>query len=646
MASIVSGAGAAPGIVAASRQAVKFLTSPRPDAIREPSGVTVAVIDGPYDEAALSGVLARMPVTLGYGACRVSPNTACSHGTFIIGILGARWDALIPGLCPDCRLLHVPLFADDAASSASVAELASAITVAVAAGAELINLSLAIQGDDTQSHPELAAALDLAEASGAIVVVAAGNQGRLAMGQLLSHPVTIPVAAVDGAHRPLPDSNFGPTISRRGVAAPGHEVLGYAPGGTTTVMSGTSVATAVATGTLALLWSARPQAQGRDLRAAVAQLGPRNGPIPPMLDPEPLLAALDNLNLATVRAVPPAERGKASYATLQGGATMKDENGLPNMPNYGAGSAAISGRAVTPAQGAGGCTCGGLGGVCTCGNGESPQSRFVYVLGSVDIQFPDQSISEELQTVVDTLNKKNKNRNLDPDPNKPLRDWYYRVLSKPEARYVARQVCWILKVEGQPAYYLALRDLHDLADLISCLGRPEDDLDLFVGSSNLVPVDECPGLRVPVLTVDYLSWFERDHLVEWLKTPSTTRSEKSKRKKASGPNEHDPNELFKKLMHSADNLGDTDEWRALNYLAVRYKPLYERYAEMVMAEDSWILDSVKVAASRLGREKRIVDAVFAFRQMKTGVVRKYFVRVDVSHLFPIIVNHIADYFDR
>ena len=107
-------------------------------------------------------------------------------------------DAPVPGLCPGCSLLHVPLFTDEDAPSVGVASLADAITVAVDAGARLINLSLAILGDDRGSRPQLATALDHAEASGAVVVVAAGNPGRLAMGQLLSHPATIPVVAVDG----------------------------------------------------------------------------------------------------------------------------------------------------------------------------------------------------------------------------------------------------------------------------------------------------------------------------------------------------------------------------------------------------------------------------------------------------------------
>jgi subtilisin family serine protease len=218
---------------------------------------TVAVIDGPYDVAALSEVLANGPVGLADGSCDASPNSACDHGTFIVGLLGARQDSLIPGLCPDCRLVHIPLFVDAHSPSASVDELATAIAKAVNAGARLINLSLAILGAEQQVNPRLAAALNFAEASGALLVVAAGNQGRLAMGQLLSHPVVIPVVAADASQSLLPESNFGPAISRRGVAALGR-MPGYAPGGGITVMSGTSVATAVATGILADVWSEHP----------------------------------------------------------------------------------------------------------------------------------------------------------------------------------------------------------------------------------------------------------------------------------------------------------------------------------------------------------------------------------------------------
>jgi hypothetical protein len=622
---------------------VRNITWRVPDMILEASGaveVPVAIIDGPYDAGALSGVLARAPVSLGNANCSMDPNSACNHGTFIMGLLGARRDAPIPGLCPGCRLLHVPLFVDADRPWASISDLANAITIAVAAGARLINLSLAILGEEAENHGELATALDHAEASGAVVMVAAGNQGRLAIGQLLSHPVTVPVVAVDAARRLLPDSNFGPTISGRGVAAFGHEVLGYAPGGGTTAMSGTSVATAVAAATLAQLWSARPEADGAAVRTAVARLIPRDGPIPPMLYRDIFLATLDQVDVVTVAGRSRGRSGTVNYARLQGETTMKGGNGQPVPLGRSTGPAATSGHVVTPAHGSGGCACGAPGGICTCANGESSPSHFIYVLGSVDIRFPDQSISEELATVARTLG-------IHQGKDEPLRSWYYKVLSHTtegvlQARYVARQLSWILTVEGHPAYYLALRDWHDLPDLVSCLGRTEDDLDLVVGSSSLIPAEISPGVTAPVLAVDHLSAFTKSDLLKWIK-PSKTALEPPSKAKAKAPRSK-VSDLFDKLVQSADNLGDTDEWRALNYLAVNYQPLYEQYA--VMVRDGWTLDGVKVMTSRISREKHIVDPVIAFRQIETGLVQRYFVRVDVSHLFPMIANQIAEYFDR
>jgi hypothetical protein len=287
---------------------------------------------------------------------------------------------------------------------------------------------------------------------------------------------------------------------------------------------------------------------------------------------------------------------------------MNVGNGLPRSLNRGTVPVAMSGQAVTPAQGTGGCACGAPGGVCTCEDGESSPPRFIYVLGTVDIRFPDQSISEELQDVART-------EDIVQGPNETLCSYYYRVLGLGmdtgtlEARHVARQVCWILTVEGLPAYYLAPGDLRDLPDLISCLGRSEpedpfhhDDLDLFVGSSSLTPVDTCPGVAVPILAVDQVCSFKKDDLMAWCKMPSKTPPKTSTKRRASGPNEPDSGEpnpadkLFRMLAQSADNLGDTDQWRALNYVAVRYKYIYEKYAEMA---DDYDLNSVEVATSRL-----------------------------------------------
>jgi hypothetical protein len=600
--------------------------------------VPVAVIDGPYDAAALSEVLAQTPISLGNSRCSTEPNGAFDHGTFVMGILGAREDAVIPGLCPRCRLLHVPLFVDGLQPAAGVDELAHAIRIAVAAGAKLINLSLAILGDDSQHDRELAVALDYAEASGAVVVVAAGNQGRLAMGQLLSHPVTIPVVATDAAGRLLPESNFGPAISRRGVAVLGHHVYGYAPGTGTTVMSGSSVATAVATGTLAELWSAHPGADGETLRAAVARLAPRNGSIPPLIDRNVLSAILEQTCGTTILASAATRRSGTNYASLQGGSVMKDNNGMTRLFNRGAEPASSPTNIVTPSNGSGGCSCGAPGGACTCAGNQAATSGFVYAIGTVEAEYPNVGIEREMQMM---------GVGIEAEPEVPMkstedRHWQHAVLTKDRkrTRYLARQLSWRLMIEDLPAFVLKPRDCCDFDDLVDCLNRPKypkpdggkrkkgktavsdpnvallpDDLDVIIGVRG---ANTPNGIEVYVDQI-----FQRDILF---------------------PHKHI---YFSQIV---DNYGLTDEDRAYNFLTARYDiapKILEVQKEFVQVE----LEGVPAFYSRLsGDSNRIVRVIFTFKGHLKGhsglVEKKYFIRVDVTNEFPVIITPWHPYLDR
>jgi hypothetical protein len=650
-----------------------------PDNYHQVSRLRVAVIDGPYSDFALSRILARNPVSLGAASCAARPNGACNHGSFIVGLLGARGDAPIPGLCPDCELLHISLFADEDAAQTSVSDLALAITGASASCASLINLSLAVLGEGGRSDEALAIALDRAEAAGAIVMAAAGNQGRLTASRILSHPVTIPVVAVDAAGNPLPDSNFGPLISRKGVAALGHQLRGYAPDGGTTVMSGSSVATAVATGIVAQVWSARPNVDGATIRAALAGLRRRDGLAPARLSADVLMAKLDQiLTSRSTGAGVALQSGRSNSLRLQGGSTMSDSNGAPGVFPGAAARYATPRDTVAPAQGSGGCACGGASnGACTCSNAAAARSGLVYVLGTVDCKFPDQCVSNEFQWVAETMG-------IEQGNDEPLRTWIYRVLTaepaeanpvelepkkrgakKPEPRkpepkksrprYIARQLCWELTVEGQLAYHLALDDWQDLDDLIECLREsPHVDLVQIAGSSSMIPVEACQGEVAPVLQVAQITAYEPNDFVEWvakaLQTPEGAPSNASELVLS----------LLDRLVQAADNFGDEDQWRALNFLAVRYGPLYELYAEKV-GRDDYLLDSIRVVPSRMSRqrplERQIVDVIFSFVNTKGAcAVERYFTRVDITCMFPFIITtlkregnrgaFVPNYFDR
>jgi hypothetical protein len=645
-------------------------------------GLRIAVIDGPYSAVGLSKVLAREPVNLGNFSCGACPSSACRHGTFILGLLGAREDAPVPGLCPNCELLHHSLFADQSATQATVSDLAAAINESVEFGASLINLSLAVQVEGGQPDEGLELALDRAEAAGATVMAAAGNQGHLTASQILSHPVTIPVVAAGAAGNLLPDSNFGPLISSKGVSAHGHQVQGYAPDGRTTLMSGSSVATAVATGIVAQVWSERPNVGGATVRAAVACLPRSDGFAPPKLIAEALLAKLDQI-LAT-KSTPARialQSRRPNSLRFQGGSAMTDDSGPPRVFSGATARYLASPDTVAPAQGSSGCGCGGASsGACTCSNAATARSGFVYVLGTVDCKFPDQCVSHEFQWVAETMG-------IEQGNDESLRSWIYRVLTaeppqdnpeepepkkrgakkpepkKPEPkksrpRYIARQLCWELTVEGQLAYHLALDDWQDLDDLIECLGQPpHGDLVQIAGSSSMIPVEACQGEVAPVLKVAQITAYEPNDFVEWVGNALQTPG-------GAPPAARSASELvlslLSRLVQAADNFGDEDQWRALNFLAVRYEALYELYADKVGKED-YLLDSIRVVPSRMSRQRpldrQIVDVVFSYVNTKSAyAVEKYFTRVDVTCMFPFLITtlqrkgnqgaFVPNYFDR
>ncbi|MGE0257570.1 MAG: S8 family serine peptidase [Alphaproteobacteria bacterium] len=285
------------------------------DALMDRTGgspeVTIGLVDGPVITAHPDleyNSLRELPGTNG-AACTLADSTACLHGTFVAGVLSARRTSPAPAICPGCTLLIRPVFAEggpgreymgreymgrDYMPSATPPELAAAIVECVDAGARLINLSLALTQHSTRGEQALQDALDHAVKRGAIVVAAAGNQGALGSSPLTRHPWVIPVAACNLAGQPVNGSNFGVSIGRRGLSAPGDGVTSLGTDSRPLTLGGTSVAAPFVTGALALLWSEFPAASAAQIRLAIGAAGARRraAVVPPLLDAAALLQAL------------------------------------------------------------------------------------------------------------------------------------------------------------------------------------------------------------------------------------------------------------------------------------------------------------------------------------------------------------------
>ena len=255
--------------------------------------VRIGLIDGPvalrHPDLASENI-GEIPGRIG-STCTNATSMACSHGTFVAGILSAKRGSVAPAICPNCTLLVRPIFDEKSPvngdlPSATPAELAQAILDCIAAGVRILNVSAALAQPTIKRERPLEEALDHAASRGVIVIVAAGNQGTLGSTAITRHSWILPVVAYDLQGKPLNHSNLGSSIGRRGLGAPGDGVTSLGADGKPLTQGGTGAAAPFVTGAVALLWSEFPNATAAEIKLAVTRAfaTPRTTVVPPLLD--------------------------------------------------------------------------------------------------------------------------------------------------------------------------------------------------------------------------------------------------------------------------------------------------------------------------------------------------------------------------
>ena len=186
------------------------------------------------------------------------PNDDNGHGTAVAGVIGATGNngTGVTGVAWTTRLMALKFM--DANGNGFTSDAIRAMDYAVQHGAKVLNNSWGGAGAD----PLLEQAIARARAGGAIVVVAAGNESAnndttpaYPASYALASDNVVVVAATDENDRLSAYSNYGRSVT---VAAPGDNILTTARGGGYGYKSGTSLATPVVSGALALLWDEHP----------------------------------------------------------------------------------------------------------------------------------------------------------------------------------------------------------------------------------------------------------------------------------------------------------------------------------------------------------------------------------------------------
>jgi cyclic patellamide precursor peptide PatG len=293
------------------------------------------------------------------------------------------------------------------------------------------------------------------------------------------------------------------------------------------------------------------------------------------------------------------------------------------------------GTALAPRASGGTCRCGSPGGKCTCAGAEGNPNDggamtplYVYAVGRIEPRFPRLAAEKEFAQATG----RTETAGLSD------RQALHRVLSQAQNRYLVRQLCWVLMIEGLETYILHPRDPVDLSQLIEAL-RPTPsplDVDVVIGVRGpIAPPELCNGLMVPIVVFDQLYAFDREALVKAIPKPE---------KVAAKQFEATATELLERILQMADNAGATDEHRALNYCAVRYPAIYATTADAYGRDCA--LTGVEVRPSWLSGARKVVDVIFSYTHRQTDVTDKYFCRVDVTEEFPFLVTKLSPYYDR
>ncbi len=244
--------------------------------VSQGQGVTVAVIDGEV-EASRPELQGQLLPAADLNTGKPPAVSDDGHGTEMAALIaGTGAGGGIQGLAPRAKIL--PLKYYEAPFGGEV--IPKYIRYAVDHGARIINMSFAdnFKGETA----DMRSAVNYADSKGVLMFAGSGNRGD--KDNVITAPASmygvVAVGAVDKTLTVTKWSNHGPQVA---LAAPGDDIPMHCPNSPGLCSSwGTSQATAIASASAALVWSAHPDWTGDQvLRALIETAGkPQDGEVP------------------------------------------------------------------------------------------------------------------------------------------------------------------------------------------------------------------------------------------------------------------------------------------------------------------------------------------------------------------------------
>ncbi|MGC0401791.1 hypothetical protein RKD27_004435 [Streptomyces sp. SAI-126] len=255
----------------------------------------------------------------------------------------------------------------------------------------------------------------------------------------------------------------------------------------------------------------------------------------------------------------------------------------------------------------------------SCGNQH--EASLVYAIGRLTPQFPSLGVEKEFQQLISSPAMSE--RALD---NSALQT----AMSEAENIYLARHMCWILRVQQVDSLAVVPRNDDDLSAVVRSLpvNSQTENFQVIVGRIVTTPPGRpCSGSGLLTVEPDQILSFELSDFLDAVLREAVDDPSKRDREAA--------REAFLRMAHKADNQGLSDGHRALNYLALRYSDVYRLVIEKLKAGQHLVSTEARHAH---GSTRLIVAVSFHFRDEHSGLFDTHRCTVDVTEVFPFLVS--------
>jgi thermitase len=224
--------------------------------VSQGAGVTIAVLDSGVD-GAHPDLAARMVAGWNFYDNNADTSDVYGHGTAVAGTAAASTDNAtgVAAVAGQARVM--PVRVSDGTGYAYFSTIAQGLTWAADNGARVANISFSVVGSLSVQN-----AAQYMKNKGGLVVVSAGNNG---IDENLTPTTTmIAVSATDTADARASWSSYGNFVA---VAAPGANIYTTTRGGGYGGWNGTSFASPVTAGVVALMMAANPGLDGSQVES-------------------------------------------------------------------------------------------------------------------------------------------------------------------------------------------------------------------------------------------------------------------------------------------------------------------------------------------------------------------------------------------